>query len=303
MRIDDCIGKTPTVRLGEIEKRHSLACRLYAKSELQNPGGSIKDRVAAAMLDCTEKDGKLRAGAEIVTATSGNFGIALAMLSAARGYKAKIFMPSSASEERRRLIRAYGARIITPSAEGMTAAMDEAISVAGSETDAIYLDQFTSYDGVKCHYAGTGRELWEDMSTNIDIFITGVGTGATISGVAKFLKERKRDVKIIAVEPCESAVLSGGAVGAHIIEGIGAGFVPPLYRADLVDEIVSVSADEAVEATRELARCEGILAGISSGASLAAILKLSKSHALDGKGVAFILCDRGERYFSRGVLD
>ena len=300
MNISECIGRTMTVRLTEIERRFGLNCEIYGKAELMNPGGSVKDRVAMAILE-SERQGKLHRGDKVITATSGNFGIALAMLSAHHGYKAKIVMPSSASEERRRLIKAYGQEVISIDG-GMREAIDTAEKMA-RESGGSYIDQFTNRKGVECHYKGTGRELWVDMQSNIDIFITVVGTGATLSGVGTFLKERKRGIRIIGVEPKESAVLSGYTVGAHSIEGIGAGFVPPLYDATLVDGIEAVSSDEAKEYTREIARCEGIFAGISSGASLAAAVGLCRREELRKKRIAIILCDRGERYFSRGVID
>ena len=256
MNISECIGRTMTVRLTEIERRFGLNCEIYGKAELMNPGGSVKDRVAMAILESERQGNKLHRGGEVITATSGNFGIALAMLSAHYGYKAKIVMPSSASEERRRLIKAYGQEVISIDG-GMREAIDTAEKMA-RESGENYIDQFTNRKGVECHYKGAGRELWLDMQSNIDIFITGVGTGATLSGVGAFLKERKGGIRIIGVEPKESAVLSGYTVGAHSIEGIGAGFVPPLYDATLVDGIEAVSSDEAKEYTREIARCEGI---------------------------------------------
>lgn len=298
----ECIGRTPTVRLKRLEERYGLGFRLYAKCEMINPSGSIKDRATGAILCRLENDGALRDGARLVTATSGNFGISIAMLSASRGYRAVVVMPESASEERQKLMRAYGADVVLVSG-GMTSAISRAKEITEGERNAIYLDQFENAESFNCHYIGTGRELWRDMQTEVDIFVSGVGTSGTLSGIGVFLKEQKSEVEIIAVEPSESAVLSGGIQGSHGIEGIGAGFVPPLYRRDIVDEMIGVRTEEAIECMRELARCEGIFTGISSGASLAAILKLSRTRNIKGKSVAFILADRGERYFSRGVID
>lgn len=243
----------------------------------------------------------LRDGGSIITATSGNFGIALAMLSAHYGYKAMIVMPSSASEERRRLIRAYAGEVILTD-KGMSEAIRAAEKMARKD-GSVYIDQFAMREGVVCHFSGTGGELWVDMQSNIVIFATGVGTGATLSGVGAFLKSQKKNIRIIGVEPSESAVISGGEAGIHGIDGIGAGFVPPLYDANVVDEVKAVSSGEAVEHMIELARTEGIFAGISSGASLAAIIDICKREGLKEKRIAFILSDRGERYFSRGVID
>ena len=302
MIFSECIGRTPTVRLQGLEERLGLGFRLYAKCEMMNPSGSVKDRATKAILGRLESNGALWTGARLVTATSGNFGISLAMLTTSLGYGAIIVMPESASEERQKLMQAYGAEVV-PVSGGMTSAISRAKEIAEGERGAIYLDQFENIESFNCHYTGTGRELWCNMQTEIDIFASGVGTSGTLSGIGAFLKEQKSDLEIIAVEPCESAVLSGGHQGSHGIEGIGAGFVPTLYRRDIVNEVIGVRTEEAIECMRELARCEGVFAGISSGASLAAILKLARARDINGKNVAFILADRGERYFSRGVID
>ena len=300
--LERLIGNTPTVRLYEIERRHGLICRLYAKAELINPGGSIKDRAAMAILNKYERQGKITRGSRLIEATSGNFGIALAMLSSSRGYRATIVMPKGASIEREKLIRAYGAEVIF-AGNSMSEAIEYARELSAEKPDYVKPDQFNNYEGVRCHFQDTGREIWQNMQSNVDIFITGVGTGATIRGVGEYLKVCNDSVKIIAVEPKESAVLTGNTPSSHGIDGIGAGFVPPLYRADIVDEVISISSIEAVDSSRELARCEGILAGISTGASLAASIKIGKREENRDKNIVLILCDRGERYFSRGIID
>ena len=300
--LDKMIGNTSMLRLKTIEKLHSLECRLYAKAELMNPGGSIKDRAALALIEDKERSGELTKGKRIVEATSGNLGIAVAMISAERGYKAIIVMPEGASEERIDLIKAYGAAPLI-GGKNMAQALELAKELLRGDKNSISLNQFTNYAAVECHYHGTGCEIWRNMKTKVDIFITGVGTGATLHGVGKFLKDKNISTRVIAVEPSESAVLSGGRAGKHGIDGIGAGFIPPLYSDSIVDEVVTVSTDEALAALRELAHTEGIFAGISSGASLAASLKVGKREESKDKNLVFILCDRGERYFSRGIID
>ena len=293
------IGDTPMIRLYEIEKRFELKCRILAKCEYMNTGGSVKDRVAHAMLQDAKKRGMLEKGYTVAEATSGNTGVALAMLSAKYGYRAKIFMPESASHERISLIRAYGGEVILTDGElGMRGAIDEMNKWCIGKASIYIPDQFKNPVCVKCHYQTTAPEIWHDSDGDMDYFVCGVGTGATLIGVAKFLKQ-KGNAKIVALEPKSSAVLSGGAAGKHGIEGIGAGFVPRLYDAPLVDEIVSISEEEAVEMVRELAMHEGVLTGISSGANLAAAVKIGrKTHGQ----IVTLLSDRGERYFSRGIF-
>ena len=241
--------------------------------------------------------GRLMPKSEIIEATSGNTGISLAMIGAKRGYRVKIIMPEGASEERIRLMRAYGAEVIlSPKNDGMTGAID--MAKAMEDVGSVALGQFERSVCIDCHYYGTGRELYKDLGGRIDVFISGVGTGATLMGIAKYLKKMKA-VRVVAVEPSESAVLSGGLAGRHGIDGIGAGFVPPFYTPELVDEVARVSTDEATEYCRLLAKTEGILVGISTGASLAAAVRIAKR---EGVNIALILCDRGERYFSRGIF-
>lgn len=295
--ISDFIGHTPTVRLSAIEEHFGLKGCLLAKAEQLNPAGSIKDRVAKAITNNMERTGAIGSGSVIVEATSGNTGIALAMLGAIRGYRVKIVMPSSASVERAAIMSAYGAEVIlTPGEEGMKGAIHEAEKICKS--GAVMLGQFTDTEAIKCHYEGTASELWRDTCGGIDAFLCGVGTGATITGVGRFLKEKRRDIRVIAIEPSESRTLSGGVAGTHKIEGIGAGFVPPFFDYSLVDGIVSVTYDEAREAVGILARRCGIFAGISTGATLATAIKLARGE-LYGKRIAMIIADGGERYLSR----
>lgn len=290
------IGRTPTIRLTEIEKHFALLSPVYAKAELLNPAGSIKDRVAAAMIYDAEKSGVIRPVGLVTEPTSGNTGIALAMICAIRGYKLKIVMPKGASVEREMLMKAYGAEVIRTSG-GMSEAIKAAKYIVTSE-GAFMPDQFKNPVCAECHYRSTAVELLGDMQGEVGVFICGVGTGATLMGVGRYLKERS-SARIIAVEPSESAVLSGKASALHGIEGIGAGFIPPLYDKSIVDEVITVSTDEAKEMTRILAKKEGIFSGISSGANLAAAIRVAKTAV---GNIVFPICDRGERYFSRGVF-
>lgn len=293
------IGNTPMIRLYEIEKLFGLKCRILAKCEYMNSGGSVKDRVARAVLCDAQRRGLLEKGYTVAEATSGNTGVALSMLSAKLGYHAKIFMPESASRERADLMRAYGAEVIlTDGRLGMKGAMEALSKWSYSKIEIYVPDQFNNTECVRCHYLTTAPEIWSDTVGDIEYFVCGVGTGATLTGVGKFLKQRCNS-RIVAVEPRFSAVLSGGTVGKHGIEGIGAGFVPRLYDATLVDEIVAICDEEAEEMTRLLARHEGLLVGISSGANLAASVAVGrKTHGQ----IVTLLSDRGERYFSRGIF-
>ena len=293
------IGKTPAVRLGRIEEYLGLKCALFGKAEFMNPAGSIKDRVAEAMITSYKKRGLLHAESLIIEATSGNTGVALAMLGALYGYRVRIIMPDGASEERARLMRAYGAEVVmSDRADGMAGAIAIAEKMERTEEGAIMMRQFENVECVRCHYNGTAPELARDMLCNIDAFISGVGTGATLCGVGRYLKERFA-TKVYAVEPEKSAVLSGGTASAHGIDGIGAGFVPTFYDKDTVDSIIRVSDEEAVEMAQILAKKEGLLVGISSGANLAAAIKVGRDEKWR---IALPLCDRGERYFSRGIF-
>ena len=293
------IGNTPLVRLRRIEEYLGLKCALFGKAEFMNPAGSIKDRVAVAMISSYESAGALRKGNSIVEATSGNTGIALAMLGALHGYRVRIIMPEGASSERAELMRAYGAEVLlSDRASGISGAIAVAEEIARNDKSAVIMRQFDNAECIRCHYSTTAREIARDMLCNIDAFVCGVGTGATLVGVGRFLKVSFA-TKIYAVEPAESAVLSGGTSSAHGIDGIGAGFVPNFYDYELVDSVIRISTEEAVEMTRLLARREGLLVGISSGANLAAAVKIGRNKEWR---VAMPLCDRGERYFSRGIF-
>ena len=293
------IGHTPTIRLKRIEEYFGVRSALFGKAEFMNPAGSIKDRVAEALVDSYEAQGILSAGGVIVEATSGNTGIALAMIGALRGYRVKITMPEGASEERVRLMRAYGAEVMLSKAEdGMTGAIRLAEDIAKSTQGAVMVRQFDAPVCVRRHYEQTAPELYQALNGRIDALVAGVGTGATLMGMGRFLLERC-GTRIYAVEPAESPVLSGGKRAVHGIDGIGAGFVPTFYIERLVQSVIKVSTKEAEEMTRVLARQEGVLVGISSGANLAAAIRIGKEREWN---IALPLCDRGERYFSRSIF-
>ena len=297
--VDQLIGKTPLVELTGIEKEYNLKARLLAKIEGFNPAGSAKDRVALAMIQAGEREGKLTPGATIIEPTSGNTGIALCALAAARGYHAVIVMPDNMSVERIRLMQAYGAEVVlTPAALGMSGAIEKARELAQSIPGSYIPDQFANPENPAAHAATTGPEIWADTDGCVDIFVAGVGTGGTISGVGQYLKSQKKDVHIVAVEPASSPLLSEGQSGAHGISGIGANFIPSTLDLTVVDEIVTVTEDEAYAAGRLLARREGILAGISSGAALHAAVKLAQKEQNEGKIIVVLLPDTGERYLS-----
>lgn len=293
------IGNTPVVRLSSYGKSQSASGIIYAKVEAFNPGGSVKDRVALNMIVTAEKSGILKPGATIIEPTSGNTGIGLALVGAAKGYKVVLTMPETMSIERRKLVAAYGAEVVlTPGAEGMKGAIATAERLRDETPGAVILGQFVNPANPQAHYESTGPEIMDAMDGKIDFFVAGVGTGGTISGVGRYLKEKNPDVRIVAVEPDASAVLSGGKSGPHKLQGIGAGFIPDTYDASVVDEVMAVSADEAYSAVRELARTEGILAGISSGAALHAATVIAKTPANAGKNIVVLLPDTGERYLS-----
>ena len=297
--VDQLIGKTPLVELTGIEKEYNLKARLLAKIEGFNPAGSAKDRVALAMIQAGEREGKLTPGATIIEPTSGNTGIALCALAAARGYHAVIVMPDNMSVERIRLMQAYGAEVVlTPAALGMSGAIEKARELAQSIPGSYIPDQFANPENPAAHAATTGPEIWADTDGCVDIFVAGVGTGGTISGVGQYLKSQKKDVHIVAVEPASSPLLSQGRAGAHGISGIGANFIPATLDLSVVDEIVTVTEDEAYAAGRLLARREGILAGISSGAALHAAVKLAQKEQNEGTTIVVLLPDTGERYLS-----
>lgn len=295
----DLVGHTPLVEVQNIEKAHDLKARLVVKPESFNPAGSVKDRAALNMIRNAEKQGVLKQGTTIIEATSGNTGIGLAMVAAQRGYPVIIVMPDTMSVERRNLLKAYGAKLVlTPGAQGMKGAIAKAEELAKEIGDVFMAGQFENSSNPEAHYLTTGPEIWEDSDGKVDIFVAGVGTGGTISGVGKYLKEKNPNVEIVAVEPEGSPVLSEGHSGKHGIQGIGAGFVPNTLDTKIYDKVMQVADDEAYETGRELAQKEGILAGISSGAAVAAAKKLAALSENEGKTIVALLPDTGDRYLS-----
>ena len=300
---EQLIGRTPLLRLVRMEGAHNLNCRLLAKLECFNPGGSAKDRVAMAMLDDAEDRGLIGPGTTIIEPTSGNTGIGLAAVCAARGYRCIIVMPDSMSMERQKLMTAYGAELVlTPGSGGMLASITRAKALAASIPGSYIPDQFNNTANAAAHDMTTGPELWEDSGRDVDIFVAGVGTGGTITGVGRYLKERNPDVKIVAVEPARSPLLSGGKAGSHGLQGIGANFVPGVLDTDVYDEVFRVCEDDAYAAARELGRREGMLVGISSGAALHAAIEVATRPENAGKTVAVLLPDTGERYLSTSMF-
>lgn len=300
----ELVGHTPLVEVQRVAARRSLRARLLVKLESYNPAGSVKDRTALAMIEAAERDGILRPGSTIVEATSGNTGVGLAFAAAVKGYAVVIVMPETMSVERRRLVAAYGARLeLTPGAEGMKGALARAETLRASIDGAVTLGQFVNPANPAVHAATTGEEVWNDTEGRVDVFVAGVGTGGTVSGVGKALKAHRPEVEIVAVEPDASPVLSGGTAAPHKIQGIGAGFVPETYDGNVVDRILRVTNEEAIAATRELAAVEGMLCGISSGATFSAALRLAADEAYAGKTIVALLPDTGERYLSTGVFD
>jgi cysteine synthase A len=297
--IDQLIGKTPLLELTNIKKEYQLRARLLAKLEGFNPAGSAKDRIALSMIETAEKEGKLTAGATIIEPTSGNTGIGLCALCAARGYRAVIVMPDNMSRERIRLMQAYGAEVVlTPAAFGMTGAIEKAKSLAATIPNSFIPDQFANPANPAAHLEGTGPEIFEDTDGLVDIFIAGVGTGGTISGVGEYLKSKKTDVCVVAVEPTASPLLSEGHAGSHGLQGIGANFIPDTLNRAIIDEVVTVTEQQAYAAGRLLARREGILCGISSGAALHAAITLAQREENEEKTIVVLLPDTGERYLS-----
>lgn len=298
----ELIGGTPLVRINRMGQ--GLGAEVFAKMESFNPGGSVKDRIAKAMLEAAEQAGVLSEDTVIIEPTSGNTGIGLAMASAAKGYRLILTMPETMSIERRKLLAAYGAEIVlTPGTEGMAGAIRRAEELASEFSHAFIPQQFKNKSNPEIHRHTTAEEIWRDTDGAVDIFVSGVGTGGTITGVSEVLKKRKPKMKTIAVEPADSPVLSEGRKGPHKIQGIGAGFVPDILNRDIIDEIVTVTADEAFEAARRLAREEGILAGISSGAALHVALKTAARKENLGKVIVVILPDTGERYLSTALFE
>lgn len=297
--ITELIGKTPLLELRNYEKRENLQAHILAKLEYFNPAGSAKDRIAAAMIGEAEKQGKIKEGAVIIEPTSGNTGIGLASVAAARGYKVILTMPETMSVERRNLLKAYGARIVlTEGAKGMTGAIEKANELHRQTPNSIILGQFVNPANPLVHYQTTGPEIWEDTDGQVDVFIAGIGTGGTITGTGKYLKEKNPNIKIIAVEPTDSPVLSKGVAGPHKIQGIGAGFVPETLDTQIYDEIITVESQDAFIAGNEIAKTEGVLVGISSGAAVWAAKEIAKRPEYAGKNIVALLPDTGERYLS-----
>ena len=297
------IGNTPLLRLHKIEKEYALSARLLAKLEFFNPGGSVKDRVALSMVLDAEQRGLLSPGGTIIEPTSGNTGIGLAVIAASRGYQAIIVMPDSMSKERQLLMQAYGAQVVlTDGKLGMTGAIEKAKSLAQEIPGSFIPDQFSNPANWKAHFATTGPEIWQDTDGQVDIFVAGVGTGGTVTGVGTYLKSQNPSVNVVAVEPAASPLLSGGKAGPHGLQGIGANFIPEVLDRDVLDSIVTVTEEEAFAAARHLGKSEGILVGISSGAALHAAIALAQKAENTGKTIVVLLPDTGDRYLSTDLF-
>ena len=300
----ETVGETPSIELKSIENELNLKARLIAKVEGANPAGSAKDRAALYMIEHAEKNGLIQKGATIIEPTSGNTGIALASIAVPRGYRVIIVMPDNMSEERKRLMTAYGAELVlTDGALGMTSCIEKANELQAAIENSYIPDQFKNKANALAHYDTTAPELYRDCDESVDIFVAGVGTGGTITGVGRYLKEQNENVQIIAVEPKNSPILSGGKAGAHGIQGIGAGFVPSVLDLSVIDEIICVTEEESYNAARMLAKKEGILAGISSGAALHAAIEIAKRDENSGKNIVVLLPDRGDRYLSTPLFE
>lgn len=302
--VEQMIGGTPLLEARRIMEEENLKARLLLKLERGNPGGSVKDRAALYMLDAAERSGRLQKGGTIIEPTSGNTGVGLCMLAAVRGYRAVIVMPETMSAERRMLMRAYGAQLVlTPGNLGMAGAIDKAKALKKEIPGSMVIGQFDNPANAQAHFETTGPEIFDQTGGSVDIFVAGVGTGGTITGVGRALRERKKDVRIVGVEPKDSPVLSGGKAGAHGLQGIGAGFVPSVLDVGVIDEILRVTTQEAYAGGRQLARSEGLLCGITSGAALHAAVTLARRRENEGKTIVALLPDTGERYLSTAMFD
>lgn len=302
--VGELVGNTPLLELSHIEKEYDLQAKVLAKLEYFNPAGSVKDRVARAIIDDAESKNLLKDGATIIEATSGNTGIGLACVGCARGYKVVIVMPETMSVERRKLMLAYGASLVlTDGAKGMKGAIDKANELHEQIEGSILAGQFVNSANPKAHYETTAPEIWRDTDGNVDVFVAGVGTGGTITGVGRYLKEKNPNVKIVAVEPFSSPVLSKGVSGAHKIQGIGAGFVPKVLDTSVYDEVIAVKDEDAFETAREVGKKEGVLVGISSGAALFGALQMAKRSEYAGKNIVVLLPDTGDRYLSTTLFE
>ncbi len=300
--ITQAVGGTPLVRLNRLAK--DLPGDVAVKVEFYNPANSVKDRIGTAIVNAAEASGELTPGGTIVEGTSGNTGIALAMVGAARGYRVILTMPETMSTERRVMLKAFGAEIVlTPGADGMRGALERAQEIVRSTPNSIWAQQFANQANIQAHYTGTGPEIWDASEGAVDVFIAGVGTGGTITGAGRYLREQKPDVKLIAVEPADSPILSGGQAGPHKIQGIGANFVPEILDTDLYDEVYPATFEESIETARRLGTEEGILGGISTGAIISAALKEAAKPESEGKLIVAIVCDFGERYISTALFE
>ena len=299
----ELIGKTPLVELTHVEKKYNLEAKLLAKLEYFNPAGSVKDRIAKEMIEQAERDGKLKPGSTIIEPTSGNTGIGLAAIAAAKGYKIIIVLPETMSIERRNIIKAYGAELVlSDGTKGMKGAIEKANELHAEIPDSFIPEQFENPANPEAHRKTTGPEIWEDTDGEVDVFVAGVGTGGTITGVGEYLKSKKPDVKVVAVEPASSAVLSTGQAGAHKIQGIGAGFVPATLNTEIYDEIITIENDDAFEFGKVIAKEEGVLVGISSGAALKAAIEVAQRPESKGKTIVALLPDSGDRYYSTDLF-
>lgn len=302
--VTELIGRTPIIELKKIEEKHNLKATVLAKLEYFNPAGSVKDRVAKAMIEDAESKGVLKQGATIIEPTSGNTGIGLASVATSKGYKTILTMPETMSIERRNLLKAYGAEIVlTDGTKGMSGAIAKANELKEEIENSVILGQFVNPANPQAHYDTTGPEIFEDTDGNVDIFVAGVGTGGTLSGTGQYLKEKKKDVKVVAVEPATSPVLSEGHGGPHKIQGIGAGFVPDILDTEIYDEIITVDNEDSFVTANSIAKSEGILVGISSGAALWAAIELAKRPENEGKTIVALFPDTGERYLSTGIYN